>query len=197
MRKASLIILLILLCVALFSGIAVLKSPLLQIAFLNVGQGNAILITSPLGNSMLIDGGPDQSILQALGRVLPFYKRSIDVVLATSQKSSDVGGLPFIFERFNVGAFVDSELDSKTTTYRTLVDDVNSKNIPRITANIGNQINLGGGVSFLILSSGAEVTGKILYGATSISIPEDIPATSTHDIILESDGEYIKSSRLF
>ena len=191
MRKASLIILLILLCVVLFSIIAVFKKPLLQIAFLNVGAGNAVLVTTPSGNRILIDGGPDQSVLQALGGEMPFYSRSIDVVLATSQKSSDTGGLPFVLERFNIGAFIDSGLSPKTTTYRTLLDDVGEKNIAHITANIGEDVNLGGGAHFLILSSGAEITGRIVYGATFISIPSDIPATSTSDVVFESDGKNI------
>ena len=191
MRKASLIILLILLCVVLFSIVAVFKKPLLQIAFLNVGAGNAVLVTTPSGNRILIDGGPDQSVLQALGGEMPFYSRSIDVVLATSQKSSDTGGLPFVLERFNIGAFIDSGLSPKTTTYRTLLDDVGEKNIAHITANIGEDVNLGGGAHFLILSSGAEITGRIVYGATFISIPSDIPATSTSDVVFESDGKNI------
>jgi len=190
MRRLALVILIILVCVCAFGAYAVLKRPLLQVAFLDVGAGDAILITSPSDNILLIDGGPDQSVLQALGRVLPFYVRSINAVLATSQKNSDIGGLPFIIDRFNVGAFIDSGLPSKTTTYKTLLDAVSSKNIPRVTAQTGDNIDLGDGAHFFILSSGAEITGKIVYGQTSISIPEDIPnlASSTSDVIFESDG---------
>ncbi len=193
MRRLALSILIILTCVCAFGAYSVLKTPLLQVAFLNVGQGDAILITSPSGNRMLIDGGPDQSVLQALGRTLPFYVHSLDIVLATSQKNSDVGGLPFVLDRFDLGAFIDSGLFSKTTTYRNLLAEVSQKYIPHITAQIGDSINLGDGASFVIFSSGAEITGKIIYGQTSISIPADIPnlASSTGDIILKSDGENI------
>ncbi len=193
MRKASLIIILILLCSSLFISIAVFKRPLLQIAFLNVGQGNAILVTSPSGNSLLIDGGPDQSVLQALGRETHFYSRSIDVVLATSQKSSNIAGLSSVLGRFNIGAFIDSGLTPSTATYRSLLDEVTKENISRITANVGEDINLGGGARFVVLSSGAEITGRIVYGTTSISIPGDIPdfASSTEDIVFESDGNSV------
>ena len=191
MNKFSLAVLTILILVCVFLSVAVFEKPLLQVAFLNVGQGDSILVTSPSGNRILIDGGPDQSVLQALGGEMPFYSRSIDVVLATSQKSSDTGGLPFVLERYNIGAFIDSGLTPKTTTYRTLLDDVGEKNIAHITANIGEDVNLGGGAHFLILSSGAEITGRIVYGATFISIPSDIPATSTSDVVFESDGKNI------
>lgn len=190
MRRLAFIVLIILICVGVFVSIDALKRPLLQVAFLNVGQGEAILVTSPSGNRMLIDGGPDQSVLQALGRVLPFYIRSIDVVLATSEKSSDTAGLPFVLDRFDVGAFIDGGMPANTTTYRTLLGEVQNKNIPHITERIGGDIGLGDGAHFLVQSSGAEITGKIIYGATSISIPADIPdmASSTSDIVLESDG---------
>ena len=193
MRRLALVILIILVFMCVFGVYAALKRPLLHIAFLNVSKGDAILITTPSDNRALIDGGPDQSVLFALGREMPFYVRSIDIVLATSQKSSDIGGLPFVFDRFNVGAFVDSGLLSKTTTYKTVLNDVSQKNIPRITANMGDDINLGNGAHFLVLSSGAEITGKIIYGQTSISIPADIPnlASSTDDIVFESDGTNI------
>ncbi len=190
MRRLALFILMILACVCAFSLAAALKKPLLYVAFLNVGNSDAVLITSPSGNRMLVDGGPDQSILQALGGEIPFYSRSIDLALAVSEKSSDIGGLPSVLERFSVGAFIDSGLPSKTTTYRNLLDEVSQENIPHITANISDDINLGGGAHFFILSSGAEITGRIAYGATSISIPGDMPtfASSTSDIIFESDG---------
>ena len=170
-------------------GLAVSAKPLLQVAFLNVGKGDAILITSPEGNRVLVDGGPDKSVLQALGREMPFYDHSIDLVLATSQKSSDIGGLPFVFDRFNVEAFVDSGSISGAT-YRDIEDEITVKNISEISVKIGDDIDLGDGVKFAILSSGAEITGKIIYGAVEISIPADIPAfaSSTDDIIFESDG---------
>ena len=189
MNKFSLIILIILLCICTYLGLAVSAKPLLQVAFLNVGKGDAVLITSPEGDRVLIDGGPDKSVLQALGREMPFYEHSIDLVLATSQKSSDIGGLPFVFDRFNVEAFVDSGSISGAT-YRDIEDDITEKNIPEISVKIGNDIDFGNGTKFVILSSGAEITGKIIYGATAISIPADIPAfaSSTDDIVFESDG---------
>ncbi|MDP2932825.1 MAG: hypothetical protein Q8N81_01705, partial [bacterium] len=45
---------------------------LLHIWFLDVGQGDAIFIQAPNGNQVLIDGGPDNKVLQELGRIMPF-----------------------------------------------------------------------------------------------------------------------------
>ena len=192
MNKFSLTVLIILIFICVAFGIAVLKNSLLQIAFLNVGKGNSILITTPTGNRVLIDGGPDKSVLQALGRAMPFYEHSIDFVLATTQKSSDIGGVPFVLDRFNVKTFADSG-NLSGGNYRAISDEIAQKNISHISVNIGDDISLGGGAHFLISSAGAEITGKIVYGSTAISIPADIPsfASSTDDIVLYSDGENI------
>lgn len=191
MRKASLIILLVLFCCVLYTGSLVFKKPLLRVAFLAIGQGDAVLVVSPSGNTMLIDGGPDKSILTALGSVLPFYSRSIGLVLATSQKSSAIGGLSPVLDRFTVGAFVDAGLVPTTAASRSLLDQVSSRHIPHIAAAIGEDIDLGDGVRFSVLSSGAEITGRLSYGLASFSIPADIPATSTDAVVFESDGRSV------
>jgi len=55
----------------------------LHVNFYDVGQGDAIFIETMAGNQILIDGGPDSSILQKLGKDLPFYDRSLDLVILT------------------------------------------------------------------------------------------------------------------
>ena len=65
----------------------------LTVAFLNVGQGDAIYIEAPNGNQLLIDGGRGRAVLRELGAVIPLYDRSIDVVLATHPDADHIGGL--------------------------------------------------------------------------------------------------------
>ncbi|MEK7140240.1 MAG: hypothetical protein AAB815_00485, partial [Patescibacteria group bacterium] len=48
----------------------------LTVAFLDVGQGDAIFIEAPNGNQLLIDGGAGRAVLRELSRVMPFYDRS-------------------------------------------------------------------------------------------------------------------------
>ena len=52
----------------------------LTVAFLNIGQGDAIFIESPTGTQMMIDGGPGAIVLRELGKVMPFYDLSIDII---------------------------------------------------------------------------------------------------------------------
>lgn len=56
----------------------------LHVAFLDIGQGDSILITSPDGWQILVDGGPDPSVtLGQLGRQMPFWDRRIEMVVLT------------------------------------------------------------------------------------------------------------------
>ncbi len=76
---------------------------ILKVSVLEVGEkGSAVLVRSPNGKIILIDTGPDASILRALGKELPPWQRKIDVVLLTSEKSSAAGGLPDVLSHYKV-----------------------------------------------------------------------------------------------
>jgi|SRR3989338_4254666 len=83
---------------------AILAPPVLEVAVLEVGKGNAILVHTPHDKTILIDTGPDASILRALGSALPMWQRSIDAVILTGTKASSVGGLPEVESRYNISA---------------------------------------------------------------------------------------------
>src|SRR3989344_8409735 len=75
----------------------------LRVSFLHVGQGDAVFIEAPNGNQLLYDAGPPSgAVLRALGEVLPFWDRSIDVVLATHPDQDHVGGLPAAISRMHI-----------------------------------------------------------------------------------------------
>lgn len=64
----------------------------LHLYFLNIGQGDGILIQTPSGRQVLIDGGVDpQRLQQELGAVMPFWDRDLDLVLITHPDSDHMG----------------------------------------------------------------------------------------------------------
>lgn len=82
-----------------------------HVAFFDVGQGDAILLTSPDGHTMLVDGGRDPDVLLAhLGQALPFWQRSIDVVAATHADMDHLGGLLGLRRRYQVVSLVSPEM---------------------------------------------------------------------------------------
>ena len=85
----------------------------LSVYFLDVGQGDAILIDSPSHGRVLVDGGKNRKVLTELGKILPFADRRIDVVTATHPDADHIGGLPEVISRYKVGTFIESGAESE------------------------------------------------------------------------------------
>ena len=76
------------------------QSGLLEVDFFDVGQGKAIFIEAPDGNQILIDGGPDNSILEKLSSKMPYFDRSIDLVILTHPDADHLNGLIEVAKRY-------------------------------------------------------------------------------------------------
>lgn len=80
-----------------------LRGPqLLEVNFLDVGQGDSIFIETPLRNQILIDGGPSSIILEKLGRKMPFWDRSIDLIILTHPEKDHLAGLIEVLKKYRV-----------------------------------------------------------------------------------------------
>lgn len=152
----------------------------LEVTFLNVGQGDSIFIEAPNGNQMLIDGGANKAVLRKLGDVMPFYDRSIDVVLATHPDKDHIGGLPHVLDRYKVDYFLESGAVNETGVYKALKERTNP-----ILARRGMKIYLDSDVVVEILFPDRDVSGvesntssivaRIMYGNTSFLLTGDSP----------------------
>ncbi len=119
----------------------------MSVTFLDVGQGDAILIEDAGGHRVLIDGGPaGQEIGEALGRQLPFYDRRIDLVVLTHPDGDHLGGLLEVIEEYDVRGVVTSAVAKESGLYETWVRALDASGIPLTTADAGERIALDGGV---------------------------------------------------
>ena len=177
----------------------------LVVAFLNIGQGDAMYIEAPNGNQMLIDGGSGRQVLAELGSVMPFADRSIDVVVGTHPDADHVGGLIPVLDRYTVSAILEPGSHADTMTYRALEAEIQNKKIPRILARRGMVIDLGAGVTFTILypdrdTAGMEtnessIVGQLRYGSTTVLLTGDAPQSVERRLIAR-DGERLRSTVL-
>ena len=101
----------------------------LTVAFLDVGQGDAILIDTPGDQQILIDGGLNKQVLAELSKVMPFYDRSIDVVIATHPDQDHISGLLDVLERYEVDFVVEPGVESATAVYEGLENLIGEKGI--------------------------------------------------------------------
>lgn len=103
MRKSLVVIFII---GASFTAVLLLSevgsSSFAKLAFLDVGQGDAIFFQTKQGHQILIDGGPDSTVLSRLGSVMPFWDKTIDLVVLTHPDADHITGLIDVFERYEV-----------------------------------------------------------------------------------------------
>lgn len=133
-------------------------SDVLTVALLDVGQGDALYIESPTGVQLLVDAGPDSSVLSALGDVMPALDYSLDAVIATHPDADHIGGFDEVFSRYAVGAYIYPGLKKDTATSRTLEKLVDEKEISRVIARRGMVLELGGGVQLRVLYPEGDVS---------------------------------------
>ena len=74
----------------------------LEVTFFDVGQGDAVFITTPKGHQILIDGGPDSIILEKLANEMPFWDGTIDLIVLTHPHADHLKGLIDVLERYKV-----------------------------------------------------------------------------------------------
>ncbi len=116
----------------------------LHVSILDVGQGDAILISRG-SQQILIDGGPSpQDITLGLGDKMPFWDRTIELVILTHPSADHVTGLVEVLNRYKVKQVLYPDLDYDSLIYREWLRVIEEKNIKSTVAQAGQQVDLGG-----------------------------------------------------
>jgi competence protein ComEC len=159
----------------------------MTVTFLDVGQGESVLIRSPSGSHLLIDGGPSGELMTgALGRNLPFYDDRIDLVVVTHPQADHVGGLPAVLERYDVGAVLQAPMESATGPGEAWEEALRRSGTEVIPAGPGLLVDLGSGASLRVLShrrddnlpggNDSSIVARLSYGEVSMLLTGDIEA---------------------
>lgn len=119
--------------------------------FFDVGQGDAIFIETPTGKRVLIDGGPDSSVLERLGETLPFFDRRIDVVINTHPDIDHIGGLPSVLSRYQVGLLILPPLTDESGLLTSLLDTAKARKTGLKTTVAGETIMIESGALLSVL----------------------------------------------
>lgn len=178
----------------------------LRVSVLDIGQGDSILIQGPTGIQMLVDGGPDHSVLRQLPREMGILDRSIDFVVETHPDKDHIAGLADVFDRYVVSYFMSPGIPNDTAPTHALENAVaHESGVHAFTARRGMRIHLGGGayadvlypdrdVSNLETNEGS-VTMRVVYGTTSFMLTGDLPSDK-EDYLVGLDGAALKSDVL-
>ena len=122
-----------------------------HVSFLNVGQGDAILIEKG-SQQILIDGGPSpQAINLELGKKMPFWDRAIDLVFLTHPHHDHLSGLVEVLQRYQVSQVIYPDLAYDSSVYDEWRKLITAKRIIPIFAQAGQQVRLGDDLTIKVL----------------------------------------------
>lgn len=112
-----------------------------QVVFLNIGQGDAILIQQQ-NFQILIDGGKGDAILSELSKYMHFSDRTIEIVILTHPDEDHMGGLLHILEKYQVEQIIESGVSCDKNICKQWTDLIHQQNIPVMYAQAGQEIIL-------------------------------------------------------
>lgn len=115
------------------------NSDFLEITVFDVGQGDAILIQTPDNQQILIDGGPNKQIIDKLGEVLPFWDRSIDILILTHPHADHLTGLLEVLDRYSVGQIITTNIEYDSSEYKEWQDYIKNNQEKVVYVN-GEQV---------------------------------------------------------
>lgn len=138
---------------------AVLPLPFTHVAFLDVGQGDAMFIETPQHQRLLIDGGPDSRVVRKLTARLPLFDQSLSVVILTHPDADHLNGILAVVERLPVRAVFMAGVFKPTSTYHTFLKVIESKHIPAFQLVKDQQIELDNNIKLEALWPSESVVG--------------------------------------
>ena len=169
----------------------------LHVVFADVDNGDSVLIVSPSGRQVLVDGGPEaQDATRLLGSALPFWDRSLDVVVLTHGHADHLTGLLDVLRRYDVGHVVEREASYATPGYVGWRQAVGDEGTVVTQARAGQVIDLGDGATIEVLHppemlmagtdsdlNNASIVLRVVYG--------DVSFLLTGDIFVEAEREML------
>jgi beta-lactamase superfamily II metal-dependent hydrolase len=187
-----LFVLVIILSVIILHG----KSSSLQVVFLDVGQGDSILISEG-SQQLLIDGGKDgKLLLEKLGKYVPFWDRNIEAIIETHPDQDHIGGLIDIVGAYKVSAILETKMQSESQTFKKLEEEIAKNKIEKIEAKKDVQIKFASGAIAEILYPFEAVTDingkdtnmysvvvKLTVGENKFLFTGDLPTTQENKLL--------------
>ncbi|WP_421052437.1 MBL fold metallo-hydrolase [Lysinibacillus capsici] len=183
-------IIVLLLCLFLLAGcneavktekIPVTAGHEMQVHFIDVGQGDSILIESPSGKTMLIDGGVKGAGQQIVSYLKELGINKLDIVVATHPDADHIGGLIPVLDNMTIEQFYDSGKVHTSQTFEEMLTRIDEKNIPYHVPKIGDDIEFDKDVNVKVLNANDQATDnndasivlKMTYGNVSFLLTGD------------------------
>lgn len=209
-KKTIYFSLLTLLAISLILGIIILalkKNDQLTVSFLNVGQGDAILIAN--GNQqVLIDAGRNGKIvLEKLGQVMPFWDRKIEALIITHPDADHYGGVAEIVDSYKIENIIKTTAINNSGEWMNLMEKIKNRQINNLTASWGSTLVFPAGAKLQIIypftnvpselkdKNDTSVVTKLVFGENEFIFTGDLSEAGEEDLLnsnLDLQADFLK-----
>ncbi|MDD5693171.1 MAG: MBL fold metallo-hydrolase [Patescibacteria group bacterium] len=138
--------------------------------FFDVGQGDATLIETPQNQKILIDGGPNDSVVSKLDKRIPFYQKRLDVVILTHPHADHLAGLIKVLDSFKVKEVYLTGVIYTTPEYFRFLEVIKEKNITTHAVFDGDYLDFGDGIKLNFLFPQKSLQGQKVDNLNNSSI---------------------------
>jgi competence protein ComEC len=171
----------------------------LEIIFFNIGQGDSILINAKNNQQILIDGGPDDSVVDKLGKNLPFYDKKIELIILTHPDKDHISGLTEVVKRYQVDKILTTRIQCSTEVCQIWLEQIQKKKIPVKIAQAGQTIFINENTFLGIFNPLENLSGKNVKNKNDTSIvvklvTEGNSVLFTGDITSKAEKNLIKNN---
>jgi len=191
---------LVLIIAVIWAGIVQAPSNTFKLSVLNVGQGDSIFIQTIDGQNVLVDGGPDDSVLNQLSQMMPFYERHIDAIFLTHPHSDHLFGLIQVLKRYQVDKVYLTGVVYTTNDYLEFLNIIKDKNISSQAVKAGDKISFSN-AKITVLWPESDLSGKTIENLNDSSLvlsvkADDFTALLLGDLEIENQEKLLNSKDL-
>src|SRR4030042_1841787 len=172
----------------------------LKVYFFDVGQGDSELIETPQGHQILIDGGPNSTVLEKLGAEMPFWDRTIDLVILTHPEKDHTAGLIDVLERYKVENILWTGVVRDTPEYDAWAEAVRQEGAKVVIARAGEKI-FAGDAQLNVLSPLENIAGEKLKNSNDSSVVAKLIYGNnsflfTGDLTSSGEGQFLQTEKM-
>jgi len=182
----------------------------LTVEFLDVGQGDSAFVKTPEMHQILIDGGPGSTVLSKLAKNMPFWDKSLDLVILTHPDLDHMQGLLYVLERYKVDFILWTGVKKIAPEYDEWIRVLKKQQkmgAKIVIAESGQEIKAGDlfidtlypffsleGQEMKSSANNTCVVNKLIYGNNSFLFTGDISTGAEKELV--ASGESIASDVL-